>query len=69
MKTIITTSILIVLAFTNLKAQESINKRIEEARAKQLELRNSQDEDTWFKEKMDYDLNNDSETIVMTKGV
>lgn len=69
MKTIITTSILIVLAFTNLKAQESINKRIEEARTKQLELRNSQDEDTWFKEKIDYDLNNDSETIVMTKGV
>lgn len=66
---IIITVVFVFIGFSNLHAQDPLEKRIKEVRAKQLELRNSKDSSVWFKEKMSYDLNSHQEKVIMTKSI
>jgi hypothetical protein len=54
---------------TTLSAQTIDDLAMKEIRLKQLELRNSQDSSTWYVEKMELDLNSDTEGYVMNYGV
>lgn len=69
MKITLTTLVLLVFGLSNLQAQNFVEDKIKTVRAKQLELRNSADTTTWFKEKMSDDLKLDLEKVIMTKGV
>ena len=68
MKTTITV-LAIFFSLTSLIAQDSIEQKIKEVRAKQLQLRKSNDSSDWQKDKMDYDLKTKGRKIVMTDGV
>ena len=59
----------IFFGLTSLMAQNPIEQKTKEVRAKQLQLRNSNDSSDWQVDKMDYDLKTKGEKIVMTEGV